>query len=62
VLCDVSLDGPVADGFVFSNQVAAAGCLRVLVATVGGAQQISVESTATTRGWTRPSRTAAASR
>ena len=52
VLCDFSLDGPVADGFVFSNQVAAAGCLRVRVTTVGSTQQVSVESIATTPGWT----------
>jgi hypothetical protein len=52
VLCDFSLDGPVADGFVFSNQVGAAGCLRVLVTTVGGAPQVSVDSIATTPGWT----------
>jgi hypothetical protein len=51
-LCDFSLDGPVAGGFVFSNQVGAAGCVRVLVATVGGAQQVSVDSIATTPGWT----------
>ena len=52
VLCDFSLDGPVADGFVFSNQVGAAGCLRVHVAAVGRAQQVSVDSIAITPGWT----------
>jgi len=52
VLCDFSFDGPVAGGFVFSNQVGAAGCLRVLVTTTVGAPQVSVESIATTPGWT----------
>src|SRR3954465_14588367 len=51
VLCDFSFDGPVAGGFVFSNQVGAAGCLRVLVTTTVGAPQVSVESIATTPGW-----------
>ena len=51
VLCDFTLDGPLADGFVFSDQVGAAGCLRVRGATVAGSQQVSVESIATTLGW-----------
>jgi len=51
-LCDFALDGPTANGITFSNQIGAAGCLRVLVTTVAGSQRFSVDNLALTPGWT----------
>jgi hypothetical protein len=49
VLCDYALDGPTADGYVFSNQAGDAGCITVISLNSG---IIKLYALALTPGWT----------